>query len=46
MEGAVGDVDVGAVGFLADAVIAVGDGPADEGDVVRVDGVAAVGVAC
>ena len=36
VEGAVGDVDVGAVLFHRDGVVAVGDGPAEEGDVVCV----------
>ena len=36
VEGAVGDVDVGGVLFEGDGVVAVVDGPAEEGDIVGV----------
>ena len=42
---AVGDDDIGAIGFERDGIITVGDVPAVEGDFVRVDGVRAVRVA-
>lgn len=44
VKSAIGNVDIGRILFHADAIVAVVDGPAEESDVVGVDGVDAVGV--